>query len=77
MNGPERQTPSQFALRYCLSFEAVASVIPGILTDAEARENGAASDLGPLAAGDLAALRAIYRASTEFVGAVTADPGKK
>jgi aryl-alcohol dehydrogenase-like predicted oxidoreductase len=77
MNGPERQTPSQFALRYCLSFGAVASVIPGILTDAEARENGAASDLGPLAAGDLAALRAIYRASTEFVGAVTADPGKK
>ncbi len=45
---PPGQTPSQVALRFCLSFGAVASVIPGILTPDEAIENGAASDLGPL-----------------------------
>jgi aryl-alcohol dehydrogenase-like predicted oxidoreductase len=76
MNGAERQTPSQFALRYCLSFGAVASVIPGILSDAEARENGAASDLGPLAAEELAKIREIYLRSTQFIGAMAADPGK-
>lgn len=76
MDGSESQTPSQFALRFCLSFGTVASVIPGILSEAEARENGAASDLGPLAAGELATIREIYMESTEFVGAMAADPGK-
>lgn len=36
------------ALRFCLSFAAVSSVIPGILTPAEAEANAAAGDLGPL-----------------------------
>jgi aryl-alcohol dehydrogenase-like predicted oxidoreductase len=45
---PSDQTQSQVALRFCLSFPAVAVVIPGILTPEEAEENGAASDAGPL-----------------------------
>jgi aryl-alcohol dehydrogenase-like predicted oxidoreductase len=39
---------SQTALRFCLSFPEVSTVIPGILTDAEANENARASELGPL-----------------------------
>jgi len=38
----------QSALRFCLAFPAISTVIPGILTPAEADGNAAASDLGPL-----------------------------
>ncbi|HUA66948.1 MAG TPA: aldo/keto reductase [Candidatus Saccharimonadales bacterium] len=41
-------TPAQLALRFCLSFPAVSTAIPGMLTDVHARENAAASDCGPL-----------------------------
>lgn len=40
----------QTALRFCLAFPAVSSVIPGILRPAEADQNAAASILGPLSA---------------------------
>lgn len=46
---PQGQSPSQVALRFCLSFAAVTTVIPGILSSDEAAENAAASDFGPLA----------------------------
>ncbi|HEX3972037.1 MAG TPA: aldo/keto reductase [Stellaceae bacterium] len=46
---PANQSQSQAALRFCLSFPAVATVIPGILSPEEALENAAASDFGPLA----------------------------
>lgn len=39
---------SQAALRFCLSFSAVSTVIPGILSPAEAEENAPASEAGPL-----------------------------
>jgi aryl-alcohol dehydrogenase-like predicted oxidoreductase len=39
---------SQAALRFCLSFSAVSTVIPGILSPSEAEENAAASEAGPL-----------------------------
>jgi len=39
---------SQTALRFCLSFPAVSTVIPGILTESEASENARASELGAL-----------------------------
>jgi aryl-alcohol dehydrogenase-like predicted oxidoreductase len=41
-------TPVQVALRWCLSFPAIATVIPGMLTPHEVDENIAASELGPL-----------------------------
>jgi aryl-alcohol dehydrogenase-like predicted oxidoreductase len=46
---PADQSQSQAALRFCLSFPAVATVIPGILSPEEAMENAAVSDFGPLA----------------------------
>jgi aryl-alcohol dehydrogenase-like predicted oxidoreductase len=42
------QSRSQVALRFCLSFPAVSTVIPGILSPEEAAENAAASDFGAL-----------------------------
>jgi aryl-alcohol dehydrogenase-like predicted oxidoreductase len=46
---PADQTRSQVALRFCLSFPAVSTVIPGVLAPEEAEENAAASAMGPLA----------------------------
>jgi aryl-alcohol dehydrogenase-like predicted oxidoreductase len=46
--GDPRQTPAQFALRYCLSYPGVWTVIPGMLTVRQVEENVRASDLGPL-----------------------------
>ena len=39
---------AQTALQFCLSFRSISSVIPGILTPAEADLNAVASDRGPL-----------------------------
>lgn len=41
-------TPAQLALRFCLSFPAVSTTVPGMLTDGHVRENLGASDRGPL-----------------------------
>lgn len=57
----------QAAIRFCLSFPAVSSTIPGILTPHEADEDSAASDLGPLSTGALAAVQAINRSRQFFV----------
>lgn len=60
-------TPAQVALRFCLSFPGVSTTIPGILTPAQAGENAAASDLGPLGAADLDAIAAVYAGNSFFV----------
>lgn len=60
------QTRIQAALRFCLSFDGVASVIPGILTPAEARENASASALGPYPPDAVARIRAAYDAHSFF-----------
>jgi aryl-alcohol dehydrogenase-like predicted oxidoreductase len=65
--GPQaEQSKSQIALRYCLSFSAVSTTIPGILTPAEARENAAASDLGPINPQTLQAITKIQKAQSFF-----------
>jgi len=61
------QTPAQAALRFCLSFPAVTTVIPGILKAKQAQENAAASMLGPLSDKDLSRIREIYASNTFFV----------
>jgi aryl-alcohol dehydrogenase-like predicted oxidoreductase len=55
------------ALRFCLSFKAVATVIPGILTPEEARHNARASDIGPLSEDELAEVRRIYADHAFFI----------
>ena len=41
------KTGAQAALRYCLDFEAVSTVIPGMINVNEVKENLVASDLNP------------------------------
>jgi aryl-alcohol dehydrogenase-like predicted oxidoreductase len=61
-------TPAQFALRFCLSFDAVSSVIPGMLTREHVRENAAAGDAPVLGPAETGRIREIYRSQRFFVG---------
>lgn len=45
---PPNMTMAQMALRWCLDFDAVTTVIPGAKRPDQARANAAASDLAPL-----------------------------
>jgi aryl-alcohol dehydrogenase-like predicted oxidoreductase len=66
-SGRDQQTHAQLALRFCLSFPAVATVIPGMLSDAHVRENAAASDLGALPEVECAAIVDAYREQSFFL----------
>ncbi len=61
-------TPAQFALRFCLSFPAVSTVIPGMLTPEHVDENTQASMLGALAESECSSIRRIYRDNDFFAG---------
>lgn len=64
---PSGQTPAQFALRFCLSFPAISSVIPGMLTTAHVDDNTRASALGALAAAELSGIMGIYHEHDFFL----------
>ncbi len=55
------EKPSQFALRFCLSFDSVSTVIPGMLKAEHVIENAGASDLGPLSQPACGRIAEIYR----------------
>ncbi len=61
------------ALRFCLSFPAVSSVIPGVLTSREAVENAAASDLGALSQGAIDTVLDINRKRQFYVAPARAS----
>jgi aryl-alcohol dehydrogenase-like predicted oxidoreductase len=63
----------QAALRFCLSFPALSSTIPGILRPEEADQNAAASALGALEPDALAAILKINRTREFFVAAAQAS----
>ena len=60
-------TPTQFALRYCLSYEAVSTVIPGMLLESHVSENCGASDGGPLPSQVLEDIRSVYQQNRELL----------
>jgi|SRR3990172_3582586 len=64
----ERQTPAQFALRFCLSYPSVSTTIPGMLSRKQVEENVAASQLDMLAATELLQIAEVYRRNEFFVG---------
>ena len=64
---PAGSTATQAALRFCLSFPAVSTVIPGMLTPAEVDENTAASELGMLPEAAVEAVLALNRTQSFFV----------
>lgn len=57
---PTGVTLTQLALRWILMSDAVSTAIPGARTPAQARENAAAADLGPLDPIAMEAARRIY-----------------
>lgn len=63
---PDGMTMAQFALRWCLDFEAVTTVIPGAKRPEQVRMNAAASELPPLSPQMHLRLRRFYE--DEVVG---------
>jgi len=76
------QTAIQFALRYCLSFSQIVSVLPGMLTETEVLENVQAQELGPLTQTELESVAKTYQEvrvlveSEELETVRSSDPGK-
>ncbi|HTR83028.1 MAG TPA: aldo/keto reductase [Reyranella sp.] len=64
---PPGKSAVQHALRFCLSFDGVSSVIPGLLTPREVDENAEASEAGRLPAKAVAAVLEINRRRQFFV----------
>ncbi|SVD54513.1 uncharacterized protein METZ01_LOCUS407367, partial [marine metagenome] len=54
------KTGAQAALRYCLDFEAVTTVIPGMINVNEVKENLVASDLNPFSSEEHKLIMEIY-----------------
>jgi aryl-alcohol dehydrogenase-like predicted oxidoreductase len=63
----EKSTPIEIALRYCLSFPEISSVIPGMFTVKEVEENVKAETMGMLNPETLKEIRTIYQQNTFFV----------
>ena len=64
---PPGSTKTQAALRFCLSFQAVATVIPGMLRPEEVEENAGASLLGPLPSDTIDAVLSLNRSHSFFI----------
>ena len=62
------QTPAQMAIRFCLSFDAVSTVIPGMLNAAEVEENTGASSLPVFSASELDEFKRLYESRAFFLG---------
>ena len=50
----------EYAIRFCLSFSNIISVIPGILSSTEAKSNAAISDLGSLNQKEINLIKQVY-----------------
>lgn len=61
------QSSGQVAIRYCLSYPEVSSVIPGMLSVSQVEENIASDASGPLEESERAGIEAVYRANTFFI----------
>jgi aryl-alcohol dehydrogenase-like predicted oxidoreductase len=66
LNTPAEESPGRTALRYCLSYRAVSTVIPGMLTPGEVDENVAASEAGALTEQQRHAAERAYRENVFF-----------
>ena len=82
MDVKQLQSKAQFAMRFCLSFPEVSTVIPGMMTETEVLENIHVSELGPLTKIELESLERVYRENNSFTDKVkmhsvrSVDPGK-
>jgi aryl-alcohol dehydrogenase-like predicted oxidoreductase len=62
------ETAAQFAIRFCLSFDAMSSVIPGMLTREHVVENVGAVGAPLLPAPATARIRDVYKSNRFFIG---------
>lgn len=60
------QSYAQMALQFCLSQEAISTVIPGMMNRKELEEDLAVADLPPLTSGELYEIRQIYASNIFF-----------
>lgn len=63
----KKQTNAQIALRFCLSYTAVSTTIPGMLTEEHVEENALCSELGPFSAVILERFNEIYQKHQFFI----------
>ncbi|MGA1868164.1 MAG: aldo/keto reductase [bacterium] len=63
--GKER-TLTQAALRFCLAFDCISTVIPGMMNINEVSENIAASDMLPLTREEIEHVKQIYKSHTFY-----------
>ena len=82
MSSKSTQTKSQFAMRFCISFPQVSTIIPGMMSEEEVLENICVSELGSLTTLEMKNLERIYLENNSFVdkasiqSARSVDPGK-
>jgi|TARA_B100002003_G_scaffold55693_1_gene51217 aryl-alcohol dehydrogenase-like predicted oxidoreductase len=63
----EEQTNAQIALRFCLSYPVLSTIIPGMLTEAHVEENTKSSNLGSFSCSILEGFNQIYRSNDFFI----------
>lgn len=62
------QTPAQMALRFCLSYPEISTVIPGMLLPSQVEENAAAGSFASFKKSKLDQVRKIYERNVFFLG---------
>lgn len=60
LNNGKNRTLAQLALKFCLAYESVSTVIPGMMSCNEVRENVKVSELSPLTEEELLRIKLIY-----------------
>ncbi len=61
-----RYSPVQFALKFCLAFNSISTVIPGMMNVSEVKENISVFEKEDLTDDDLVSITSIYKANTFF-----------
>jgi len=67
VNKVKKQSKAQIAIKFCLSYPEVSTVIPGMLNEKEVIENSAASQLGPFSKKELLKMEGVYKMNSFFI----------
>lgn len=67
INKNKKRSLTQLALKFCLQFGAVSTVIPGMMTAREVEENSAVSDLQNLSPDELNYICTLYQTKKFFI----------
>lgn len=73
----ENRSATQFALSFCLAFEAVSCAIPGMMKVEEVDENAAVAGLQPLDEASVEEAKAIYQGRSFFLGRAAMTPPRQ